>query len=171
MRSSPNTAFAGLFALAFTLILVGCASFTSAPALVVVETSDNDPREYRHFDLDNGLEVMRVNDANNELSAVSLSVGVGSYHNPPEFQGLAHYLEHMLFLGTEKYPEPTELQNFLAENAGHTNAYTARDHTNYFFQAPTAPLDAALDRFSDYFTPPLFGADARVTSIDAAHTA
>src|SRR5690625_5667532 len=89
MRSSPNTAFAGLFALAFTLILVGCASFTSAPASVVVETSDNDPREYRHVVLDNGLEVMLVNDANTEVSAVSLSVGVGSYHNPPEFQGLA----------------------------------------------------------------------------------
>src|SRR5690625_6423711 len=117
MRSSPNTAFAGLFALAFTLILVGCASFTSAPASVVVETSDNDAREYRHVVLDNGLEVMLVNDANTEVSAVSLSVGVGSYHNPPEFQGLAHYLEHMLFLGTEKYPEPNELQNFLAENA------------------------------------------------------
>src|SRR5690625_1175071 len=75
MRSSPNTAFAGLFALAFTLILVGCASFTSAPASVVVETSDNDPREYRHVVLDNGLEVMLVNDANTEVSAVSLSVG------------------------------------------------------------------------------------------------
>src|SRR5690625_5646531 len=72
---------------------------------------------------------MLVNDANTEVSAVSLSVGVGSYHNPPEFQGLAHYLEHMLFLGTEKYPEPNELQSFLAENAGHTNAYTDRKST------------------------------------------
>lgn len=169
MRSSPNTAFAGLFALAFTLILVGCASFTSAPASVVVETSDNDPREYRHVVLDNGLEVMLVNDANTEVSAVSLSVGVGSYHNPPEFQGLAHYLEHMLFLGTEKYPEPNELQNFLAENAGHTNAYTARDHTNYFFQAPNATLDAALDRFSDYFKTPLFDADYSVKELNAVH--
>lgn len=169
MRSSPLAALTGLFALVFTLTLVGCATFTSGPAPVVVETSDNDPREYRHVLLDNGLEVMLVTDANTEVSAVSLSVGVGSYHNPPEFQGLAHYLEHMLFLGTEKYPEANELQNFLAENAGHTNAYTARDHTNYFFQAPNATLDAALDRFSDYFKTPLFDADYSAKELNAVH--
>ncbi|MDQ2077063.1 insulinase family protein [Marinimicrobium sp. ABcell2] len=171
MRSSPLVpAFAWFFALGCALVLAGCATLTSDPASPAIETSDNDPREYRHIVLDNGMEAMLVSDANTEVSAVSLSVGVGSYHNPPEFQGLAHYLEHMLFLGTEKYPEANDLQSFLAENAGHTNAYTARDHTNYFFQAPNDKLDPALDRFSDYFKTPLFDIDYSAKELNAVHS-
>jgi protease III len=169
---SPHfaTAIVGLLALACAMALVGCATLVSDSGSIVVETSDNDPREYRHLVLDNGMEVLLVSDANTEVSAVSLSVGVGSYHNPPEFQGLAHYLEHMLFLGTEKYPEANDLQSFLAENSGHTNAYTARDHTNYFFQAPNDILDPALDRFSDYFKTPLFDIDYSAKELNAVHS-
>jgi protease-3 len=43
-----------------------------------------------------------------------MSVGVGSIHSPKEFEGLAHFLEHMLFLGTTKYPDASDYSNYLS---------------------------------------------------------
>ena len=45
-----------------------------------------------------------ISDSESEFSAASLSVGVGSMHNPSGMPGLAHFLEHMLFRGSKKYP-------------------------------------------------------------------
>ena len=49
---------------------------------------------------------------------MSLSVGVGSLKDPSEYNGIAHLLEHMLFLGTEKYPDPAEYKTYLASQGG-----------------------------------------------------
>ena len=67
-----------------------------------VEKRKNDERNYRGVILKNGLRVMLISDPKTTLSAVSLDVGVGNWSDPPNLQGLAHYLEHMLFLGNEK---------------------------------------------------------------------
>ena len=134
-----------------------------------IEKSAQDNRDYRYLELDNGLRAVLVRDDNAETAAVSLSINAGSYQNPEAFPGLAHYLEHMLFLGTEKYPEPNAFQEFVEANAGRANAYTARDHTNYYFQLVASELDPALDRFSDYFKAPLFDPEYRDKERSAVH--
>ena len=126
----------------------------SAPAAIL--KSPKDTRQFATLTLANEMEVLLVQDTSSDISAVSLALGVGSFQNPANQQGLAHYLEHMLFLGTEKYPEPNTLQKFIDHNSGSWNAYTAADHTNYFFSLPAEKLDEALDMFSDYFKAPLF---------------
>lgn len=145
------------------LTVFACAQRSSDVALssdsITIEKSISDTREYRYLQLENGLEVLLVEAPESEVTAVSLSVHVGSYHEPEVFPGLAHYLEHMLFLGTESYPEANALQSYLAANAGFANAYTAYDHTNYFFQVPNNQAGGALDRFSEYFKTPLFDPD------------
>lgn len=118
--------------------------------------SPNDDRQYSAITLPNGLQAVLITDPASEVAAVSLAVKVGSYQEPDSQLGLAHYLEHMLFLGTEKYPEPNSFQKFVDTHAGVWNAYTARDHTNYFFQLKANQLDTALDFFSDYFRAPTF---------------
>ena len=57
-------------------------------------------------------------------AAAALLVNVGSYHDPPHLQGLSHFLEHMLFLGTEDYPEENAYNKFLSSRGGDDNAYT-----------------------------------------------
>jgi nardilysin len=57
-------------------------------------------------------------------AATALLVNVGSYHDPPYLQGLSHFLEHMLFLGTEDYPEENAYDKFLSSHGGDDNAYT-----------------------------------------------
>lgn len=67
-----------------------------------IQKSKIDKREYRGMVLKNGLRVMLISDVDTNRSAVCLDVNVGSWSDPPELPGLAHFVEHMLFLGTEK---------------------------------------------------------------------
>lgn len=61
-----------------------------------------DKRDYLGLKLKNKLQILLVSDPETDISATSLSVNVGSMSDPWDIQGLAHFLEHMLFMGTEK---------------------------------------------------------------------
>jgi len=111
--------------------------------------------------LDNGLTAFLIHDPEAVLSAAALNVEVGSFHNQDPHskemvKGLAHFLEHMLFMGTEKYPDEAEYNEYINENGGHTNAFTASDCTNYHFSVVPTALEGALDRFAQFFISPLF---------------
>lgn len=117
--------------------------------------SPNDHREYHYEILDNKMKVFYVHDPNLKSSAVSLAVNIGSNENPVFVLGLAHYLEHMLFMGSEKYPEENYYSKFLSENGGHSNAFTASDMTNYFHLVNSEKFLESLDIFSRFFIDPL----------------
>ncbi|WP_105169648.1 insulinase family protein [Pseudoalteromonas sp. T1lg23B] len=116
--------------------------------------SPNDERAYKTLTLDNGIEVILVSDPSVDKSAAALSVGVGLLHDPMTQQGMAHYLEHMLFLGTERFPDTNGYSDFMTANGGAHNAYTWLDITNYMFKVNNNAYDEALDRFSDFFKSP-----------------
>lgn len=118
--------------------------------------SPADDRHYRYLRLANGLQVVLISDPDADKSAAALSVGAGSFDNPPDRPGLAHFLEHMLFLGTEKYPEPGAYQAFISDHGGSHNAYTSLEQTTYFFDIDAPHLEAALDRFAQFFIAPRF---------------
>ena len=134
------------------------ANSGSSSVLATIIKSPNDDRQYKAITLSNGMNVVLVSDPRLETAAVSLVVGVGSAQDPNEQLGLAHYLEHMLFLGTQKYPEPNGFMKFTQANGGMANAFTAFTRTNYMFQINAGKLDEALVRFSDYFKNPTFDA-------------
>ena len=120
------------------------------------EAVKGDQRATKTLSLKNGLDALLVSDPDVHRSAAALSVGVGHLLDPIEKQGLAHYLEHMLFLGTKKYPEVGSFKKYLDEHSGASNAYTGGAITNYFFQVSHDGFEIALDRFSDFFKAPLF---------------
>ncbi|UZJ45826.1 insulinase family protein [Marinimicrobium sp. C6131] len=126
-----------------------------AQALVPIK-GDIDHRDYRYLELENGLKVLLISDPQAEKAAASLDVHVGHHQNPLGREGLAHFLEHMLFLGTEKYPEPGAYPAFISRHGGSHNAYTASEHTNYFFDIDPEYLEPALDRFAQFFIAPRF---------------
>ena len=113
--------------------------------------SSKDNRQYQSIILANQLEVMLVSDPSIEKSAAALSVAVGSFQEPKSFGGLAHYLEHMLFLGTKTYPTVGEYSEFISRNGGSQNAYTELDHTNYMVAVNNDAYEEALNRFSGFF--------------------
>ncbi len=61
--------------------------------------------------------------------------------------GIAHFLEHMLFLGTEKYPDGSQFDKYLNENSGYSNAYTSLILTNYYFDCSNSSFLESLDRY------------------------
>ncbi len=137
--------------------LAGCALQEQQPATlgpITPTKSPNDQWAYRYLELDNGLRVLLASDPEADKAAASLVVFRGSFHEPPEHPGLAHFLEHMLFLATEKYPEVDGYQSFITANGGNSNAYTAGDHTNYFFDIDPAHFRAGMDRFAQFFIAP-----------------
>ena len=95
--------------------------------------SENDQRSYRRLTLKNDLDVLLISDPNTDKAAVAIDLYMGSYQNPEQTEGLAHFLEHMLFLGTQRYPSAGEYQTFISEHGGSHNASTSLEHTNYFF--------------------------------------
>ena len=91
------------------------------------------------------VKVLLISDAEAERAAASLDVHVGSRDEPNGYEGLAHFLEHMLFLGTARYPSPDEYQQFISQHGGSRNAYTSFEHTNYFFEVNNADQDFDLE--------------------------
>jgi len=148
-----------LRAIPFLCCLLGVLAVASAcSTLAPIVQSPNDDRQYDHFVLENGLSVVLISDSSADKAAAALTVFSGSFSDPPGRLGLAHFLEHMLFLGTEKYPKPDEYQAFIAGHGGTHNAYTAGDHTNFFFDVQPAYFEEALDRFAQFFIAPTFDA-------------
>ncbi len=121
-----------------------------------IRKSPNDHREYRSLTLDNRMRVLLISDVETSEAAAALAVRVGSGDDPEDRPGLAHYLEHMLFLGTEKYPELDDYRAFIEQNGGNSNASTSIDLTNYSFSVDADYLKPALDRFAQFFISPLF---------------
>jgi Insulinase (Peptidase family M16) len=78
---------------------------------------------------------------------------------------LMHPVQHMLFLGTEKYPDENSYSAFLNQHGGNSNAYTASEYTNYYFDVQA---QEALDRFSQFFVAPLFTPSATERELKAS---
>ena len=171
-----RAAVVGLPVLAFGPLAAGCAnrphagdagSAEAMGASIDVNESildvdaprPQDERVYRAFTLENGLQVLLVSDPKMQKSAAAMDVAVGSLEDPWEALGMAHYLEHLLFLGTEKYPDVDGYNEFLSANGGTSNAYTASERTNYQLQVNHDGLEEALDRFSQFFIAPRFDPD------------
>ena len=120
-----------------------------------MKQSPNDAKQYQPLTLKNGLRVLLVHNEETQKSAAALAVNAGHFSDPIDRQGLAHFLEHMLFLGTEKYPDGSEYQKFISQYGGSNNAWTATEHTCFFFDINHLHFSEALDRFSQFFIAPL----------------
>jgi len=132
---------------------------------------ERDKRAYRAVRLRNNLEVLLVstNTSEGTVGIEAASVHVQAGHFDDTLPGLAHFHEHMLFLGTAKYPSEDEYENYLNQFGGYSNAYTDMEDTNYYFSVTTTAgdkertseaLHGALDRLSQFFIAPTFDRDA-----------
>ncbi|KAK2177670.1 hypothetical protein NP493_586g01027 [Ridgeia piscesae] len=135
-----------------------------------ITKSAEDKRLYRGLELDNGMKILLISDETTDKSAAALDVNVGHMSDPDDIPGLAHFCEHMLFLGTEKYPEENEYNKFLSEHAGGSNAFTSSEHTNFYFDVAPEALPDALDRFAQFFLSPLFTAGATEREVNAVNS-
>lgn len=135
--------------------------------------SKNDNRKYKLITLNNKLQVMLIYDKMTKISASSMNVGIGCFQDPVHLPGLAHFLEHMLFMGTEKYPLENDFSDYLSKYNGSYNAYTSQVCTNYYFSISSQKFSTCLDKFAQFFISPLFNKGAinrELNAINSEHS-
>jgi len=115
-----------------------------------------DTRSYYFTTLGNGLRVLLISNPYVMQSSVSLNVAAGSYYDPPDFMGLAHFCEHMIFYGTKQFPLADTFTNYVLAHGGYENAATSTADTTYYFNILSLYLDKSLHIFSQFFISPLF---------------
>lgn len=119
-----------------------------------------DTREFLGGVLNNNIKYVLVNDKTLDKSYMSVCMNVGTFQNPKGYDGLAHFLEHMLFMGSKKYPDINHYAKKISEKGGFSNAYTDSFHTVYYFNVFDDALLEIIDIFSRFFIDPLFDNDA-----------
>ena len=88
-------------------------------------------------------------------AAAALCVGVGSFSDPDEIPGLAHFLEHMVFMGSAPYPNENHFDMFIKRHGGDDNAFTDCERTIFKFEINPLQLKEALKIWSQFFISPL----------------
>lgn len=117
-------------------------------------------RKTTKIQLPNGVQAYLVSDPGLSESAALIAVNSGSLDDPQDALGIAHFLEHMLFMGTEKYPDEEGFASFVQDNGGSYNAFTAGDRTAYLFSINNKLFPEAFDRMSHFFIDPLLSDDS-----------
>lgn len=128
------------------------------PLAEKINKSASDPRGYQAIRLNNGMTMLLVSDKKAPKSLAGLAIPIGSLEDPNTQLGLAHYLEHMLLMGSKHYPQPDNLSEFLKKHGGSHNASTASYRTAFYLEVENDALDPAVDRLADAITDPLLDA-------------
>lgn len=106
---------------------------------------------YKKTTLKNGLRILTIPMNGTETATVMVMVGVGGRHETEKQAGLSHFIEHMMFKGTEKRPTAQSISEELDGIGGEFNAFTAADKTAYYAKVDGRHVDKALDVIADIF--------------------
>src|ERR671918_1582966 len=121
----------------FLCLLASCALFTSwaQPRL---------PANYYWQKLDNGLEVVVIENHRVPLATIEIAVKNGAYTEGPEYSGLSHLFEHMFFKANKDYPDQEKFIRRTEELGAIWNGTTGYERVNYFFTFDKDSLEAGL---------------------------
>ncbi|MGD9109957.1 MAG: pitrilysin family protein, partial [Phycisphaerales bacterium] len=140
----------GWFVSGVILILVsggiffqGCSSEQQVNREDAAGSSTQPMFDYKHIELENGLDVITLEDFSCPIVAVQIWYHVGSKDERPDRQGFAHMFEHMMFRGTDRLG-PTDHFGLIRSVGGTANGYTGFDRTVYLETLPAEQLDLAL---------------------------
>lgn len=112
------------------------------------------PVQTEHLTLPNGLHLVLRHAPRLKRCAAQLQVAAGSHDVPASWPGLAHFLEHLLFLGTERFPADQNLMTFVQRHGGQVNASTRERSTAFFFELPHPVFAQGLERLCDMLAHP-----------------
>lgn len=138
---------------------------TTFPTVLFEIPLSSATRDQRLIALSNGLECLLVSDPAHDTAAAALTVAAGSESDPDSALGLAHLCEHVLFMGTKKFPDPSTYVQGILKNGGSLNAYTTGVRTTYQFQIPASTLgneeseplfNELVQNFASFFKQPKF---------------
>lgn len=120
----------------------------------------DDSRSYQLCRAASGLRCLLISDLAADAASCVVQFAVGSHDEPAHLPGLAHLLEHMLFMGSAAYPQAGSFPQLVSEWSGRFNASTAAERTRYHFSVNPTGLDACLGQLTDMLAAPLFCPEA-----------
>ena len=135
--------------------------------MINILKSDSDRRDYKYIELDNKLKVILVKDKLSMSCGALLNINVGSVQDT--LPGMAHFLEHMVFMGSEKYPDQNNFMESVFKSGGITNAMTGDTHTTYYFTIETDKYLKNLDMLAHFFINPLLKNDDIQKEVNAVN--
>jgi secreted Zn-dependent insulinase-like peptidase len=162
------------FNLKYLNIPPGSKGNESSPPLEKDEDMDTDSRSYRASRALKkktsssrcGPRNSKQTDPEDNLVTVNVMIGSGDFHDPKEFQGMAHFVEHCVFLGSEKYPEAEYIETFTDMHDGETNANTNSECTNFMIKIGPSVLEEALDVLIDCISNPILDENALMSEVE-----
>jgi len=105
--------------------------------------------------LDNGLRIITVPNTESLTATILVLAETGSKYENARTNGLAHFLEHMLFKGTPSRPKAIDISHELESLGAQYNAFTGQEYTGYYAKVSSRHFEKALDIISDMYTHPL----------------
>ncbi len=105
----------------------------------------------KQFKLKNGLQVIVIENSRAPVVSQMIWYNVGSIDEKFGKSGLAHFLEHLMFKGTKKYPSGY-YSKYISKNGGTENAFTSFDYTAYYQIVPTDHLEKIVELEADRMT-------------------
>ena len=132
----------------------------------LLQVPSNTENQYEQLILKNGIKVMLVSIPGSEKSAAALSLAAGA-QDDSSLAGLAHFTEHAVFLGSEKFSQENHFKKVLNKNGGSSNGSTSMDQTTFQFEVNHNAFAAVLDVWSQFFVKPLMRDDAVEREIQA----
>lgn len=132
----------------------------------------NELRQFTRFNLKNNIPIVYIKDDKLEKPLFYLAVSVGYFSDPIELPGLAHFLEHLVFMGSEKFPKENHFNDILAKYQGMTNAYTDTDKTVYYFNCLSSGFEEIIDIFYNLIKSPILSKSSQereVLAVDSEH--
>ncbi|XVO90172.1 pyrroloquinoline quinone biosynthesis protein PqqF [Pseudomonas palleroniana] len=124
---------------------------------------------HRHLTLANGLQVSLRHAPRLKRCAAALRVAVGSHDVPLAWPGLAHFLEHLLFLGTERFPASDALMAYVQRHGGQVNASTRERTTDFFFELPVSTFAEGLERLAEMLAHPRLAIEDQLREREVLH--
>ena len=122
-------------------------------------SSTLDSSAVQRFTLPNGLRVWIEPRPQAESVTVLVVVRAGSRYETSANNGISHFVEHLVFDGTEKWPTEEAVADAITHRGGHWNGWTDEETTTYFVQLAQRDFDLALDWLSQVVFHPTFPAD------------
>ena len=106
--------------------------------------------------LGNDLRVLTTRIPTAQAASIAFFVGIGSRWEQPRTNGLSHYIEHMLFKGTERRRTSSDISEAIEGAGGQLNAYTTREITCYWNNLPFERVETGIDVLADMLQHSLF---------------
>src|SRR3972149_3988933 len=113
------------------------------------------------YTLKNGLRVIFIDTKTFPTLTTLLLFGAGSRYENEKNNGIAHFLEHMVFKGSKKYPDFFTISSVLEGMGAVHNAFTSKDHTGFWVKSPSEHFEQVIDILADIIQYPLL-ADAEI---------